>query len=221
MKEMNNSIIIFGTGGHAKSVIRIIEVEAKWHIYGLLVDSKYANEDNSVLDYSIIGNRDDITQLQQDKNITKGFVAIGNNRLRATITDDLESKGINLIPIIHPTAIIMTDAAIGSGTMIHAQAILGADCQIGSNAIISAMVMVGHDSHIGEYVHLTPGVLVGGGATIGDFSFLGMGAAVLPNVKIGRNVQVGANAVVHKDLDDNVIVVGNPARVIKRNIPFI
>lgn len=221
MKEMNNSIVIFGSGGHAKSVISIIEAEAKWQIYGLLVDSQYSNEDNNILGYNIIGNRDNIAQLQQDTNITKGFVAIGNNSLRAKITDDMISKGISLIHIIHPTAIVMANVTIGSGTMVHSQAVIGADCQIGNNAIISAMTVVGHDSHIGEYAHLTPGVLIGGGATIGDFSFLGLGAAVLPNVKIGRNVQVGANAVVHKDLDDNVIVAGNPARVIKRNVPLI
>lgn len=211
---MNKSIVIFGSGGHTKSVISIIEAESKWQIYGLLVDSQYSNEDKYVLGYNIIGNRDNIVQLQQDTNITKGFVAIGNNNLRAKITDDM-------IRIIHPTAIVMANVTIGTGTMVHAQAVLGADCQIGNNAIISAMTVVGHDCHIGEYAHLTPGILIGGGATIGDFSFLGLGAAVLPNVKIGRNVQVGANTVVHKDLEDNVIVAGNAARVIKRNVPFI
>ena len=51
---------------------------------------------------------------------------------------------------------------------------------------------------------------------IGRYSFIGAGARVLPGVQIGRNVIVGANAVVTKDIPDYTIAVGIPARVIKR-----
>jgi len=214
MTKNNSHIIIFGAGGHAKSVISIIEAESKWQIHGLYVDCGSKRKNDSILGYEIIDNE---TQLQK-ANITRAFVAIGDNHVRAKITNKIMREGISLIHTVHPLAIVMTDFAIGSGTMIHAQAILGADCRVGSNVIISAMVCVAHDSYIGEYAHLAPGVLIGGGATIGDYSFLGMGATVLPNVTIGTNVQVGANSVVLKDLEDNVVVVGNPARVIKRNI---
>ncbi len=219
MKETKNQIIIFGTGGHAKSVISIIEAEAKWQIHGLLVDPEYRNEENNLLGYKIIGDRSNLIQLQQ-ANITRGFVAIGDNQLRAKITDDLISKDMSLIHIIHPASIVMTKSSIGDGAMIHAQAILGPDCQIGRSTIISSATLVGHDSCVGDYSHLAPGVIIGGRATIGDFSFLGLGAVVLPKVKIGRNVQVSANSVVHKYLGDNVVVVGNPAVVVKRNIPI-
>ena len=218
MKKTNTKIFIFGTGGHAKSVISIIEAQARWEISGILDDPGYQKKDFDVLGYKIVGYRNDMSHLQQ-ANIMSAFVAVGNNHDRAKITDDLISKGVRIIHIIHPAATVMTNLPIGDGTMIHAQAVIGADSRIGKGAIISALTVVGHDSYIGDYVHLTPGVLLGGGVTIGDFSFLGLGAVVYPGVKIGKNVKVGANCVVNKDLEDNVIVAGNPARVIKRNIP--
>lgn len=55
-----------------------------------------------------------------------------------------------------------------------------------------------------------------GSITIGDNVFIGANAQVLYDVKIGNNVIVAAGAVVNKDVPDNTIVGGVPARVIGR-----
>jgi acetyltransferase-like isoleucine patch superfamily enzyme len=51
---------------------------------------------------------------------------------------------------------------------------------------------------------------------IGRGAFLGLGAIVLPGVRIGENGYVGAGAVVTEDVPDRCVVVGNPARVVRR-----
>ena len=51
--------------------------------------------------------------------------------------------------------------------------------------------------------------------TIGDNCWLGGHVTVLPGVTLGENVVVGAGSVVTKSFGDNVVIVGNPARVIK------
>lgn len=53
---------------------------------------------------------------------------------------------------------------------------------------------------------------------IGDNCVVGISAIILPGVRIGNNVIVGAGSVVTKDVPSNVIIAGNPARVIKTNI---
>ena len=98
MKKEKPKIVVFGTGGHTKSVIRIIEAEAKWDIYGLLDDFGYQDEVNDILGYKIVGYRNDISHLQAAK-IVHGFVAIGDNNIRAKITNDLISKGIKITTI--------------------------------------------------------------------------------------------------------------------------
>ncbi|KAJ2355183.1 hypothetical protein IWW50_003465 [Coemansia erecta] len=50
---------------------------------------------------------------------------------------------------------------------------------------------------------------------IGNNVWVGGGAIILPGVTIGNNVTVGAGSVVTKDVPDNVVVVGNPARIVK------
>jgi len=51
--------------------------------------------------------------------------------------------------------------------------------------------------------------------SIGDNSFIGFGSHINPGVKIGKNCVVGARSVVTKDIPDNCVVAGNPARIIK------
>ena len=53
-----------------------------------------------------------------------------------------------------------------------------------------------------------------GKVTIGNNVFIGMQTTILKGVKIGNNVIIGANSLVNKDIPNNVVVAGNPAKVI-------
>jgi serine O-acetyltransferase len=50
---------------------------------------------------------------------------------------------------------------------------------------------------------------------VGDNCYIGLDAKILGPVRIGNNVTIGANAVVTKDIPDNVIVAGIPAQIIR------
>lgn len=56
---------------------------------------------------------------------------------------------------------------------------------------------------------------------IGSYSFIGCGAIIMPNITVGNHAIVAAGSVVTKDVPDNCIVAGNPAKVIKTNIETI
>lgn len=49
---------------------------------------------------------------------------------------------------------------------------------------------------------------------IGENTFIGMGAYIMPNVKIGNNCVIGARSIVTKDIPDNSVVVGSPAKIL-------
>lgn len=81
--------------------------------------------------------------------------------------------------------------------------------------------------HIGSYVEITGGCSIlthdasrkiKGDVYIGDNCFIGIRTIILPNVRIGNNCIIGAGSVVTKDVPDNCIAAGNPARIIKTNI---
>lgn len=83
---------------------------------------------------------------------------------------------------------------------------------IGDNVTLAPNVTIlSHDAS--SQVHL--GYTRLGLVTIGDNVFIGAGTIVLPGVKIGSNVVIAAGSVVNRDVPDNSVVAGTPARVIK------
>jgi serine O-acetyltransferase len=85
----------------------------------------------------------------------------------------------------------------GIGVVLHAR------CKIGDNVNIGTNVTIGGKS--GNYD--VP--------IIGNNVYIATGAKVLGPIKIGNNVTIGANAVVIKDVADNMVVAGIPAKIIK------
>jgi serine O-acetyltransferase len=86
---------------------------------------------------------------------------------------------------------------------------------IHSNGIvINGSVRGGHDVKIEHQV--TIGAERGDSPVLGDDLFIGAGAKIIGAVKVGSGVRVGANAVIVKDVPDNVTAVGVPARYIQR-----
>ena len=83
--------------------------------------------------------------------------------------------------------------------------------EIGNNVTFSIRVTVlAHDASTKKSLGYTKI----GRVVIGDNVFVGANATVLPNVIIGNNSVIGANSVVSKDVPENCVVAGNPARVI-------
>lgn len=82
---------------------------------------------------------------------------------------------------------------------------------IGSNVTLAPRVIIlAHDASTKRIIGYTKI----GNVSIGDYSFIGAGSIILPNVKIGNHVIIGAGSVVTKDIPDNSVAAGNPAKVI-------
>ena len=106
---------------------------------------------------------------------------------------------------------------------------IGNDCHIGciNKIIISNNVLIASKVFITDHFHgdtsvdslkIPPNfrkVISKGPVIIEDNVWIGEGVVIMPNVRIGRNAIVGANAVVTKDVPENTVIGGNPARIIK------
>jgi serine O-acetyltransferase len=110
-----------------------------------------------------------------------------------------------------------------TGIEIHPGAIIGPRLFIDHGM----GVVIGETAEIGANVTVYHGVTLGGVSlqpgkrhpTIEDNVVIGAGAKVLGAIRIGKNTRIGANAVVVKDIEPDMVVVGIPGRPVHREGP--
>lgn len=195
---------IYGASGHAKVIMDI--ARSKGIKIGQLVDD---NETLTHLQGHPINHSPDVEFLKGDV-----VVAIGNNSTRKKIAKKIKCKYHKAIA--HRSAVIAEDAQLGEGTVIMANASINSSVCIGEHCIINTGATVEHDCVLEDFVHISPNAALAGNVKVGEGTHIGIGAIVIPGIKIGKWVTIGAGAVIIKDVPDEVVVVGNPGRIIEK-----
>lgn len=152
------------------------------------------------------------------KRLLLGVIRVPTKR--AVFNAFTETHGIqrtDYYTLFHPSAIISTQSDIGSGVFIGPGSIISPYVRLGNIVTINRKVSVGHHTEIGEFATLNPGCNIAGGSEIGAFSTIGMGANIFDGVNVGKNSIIGAGSVVTKDIPDNVVVFGIPAKIVREN----
>jgi len=110
--------------------------------------------------------------------------------------------------------IIGDDVEVGSGTCIDRGAL--GDTIIGKGTKIDNLVHIAHNVEIGKNCLIVALTCLGGGVIIEDNSYVGIGASIRNQMKIGEKAFIGMGAVVVKDVEPGITVIGNPAKPMKR-----
>jgi UDP-perosamine 4-acetyltransferase len=213
---MKPKVIGLGAGGHAKVLIEALGELDTCEIVGLL-DANPGLHGRMVLGMPVLGGDEMMPQLAQ-RGVTHfllGLGSTGDSTMRRRLFQRAIECGLEPVGVIHPGAWVSVSAKIGRGTCILACAVVNADARLGENIILNTGSIVEHDCVIGAHTHVATGAALAGGVSVGEGSLIGIGASVRQNIRIGRNVVVGAGAVVVKDVPDEVVVAGVPARVIR------
>lgn len=170
--------------------------KAKWFVGTLLTKWKYG----SVGNHSYIGPA---LFIQRNKNLFVGENVRIYPGMRAEMTTE---KGT-----------IKIGDNVSVGQHFHAVS-YDRELLIGNNTTISANVFVSnvdHDYHVLN-VHSLDQKMIVKDTIIGEYCFIGYGAVILPGTKLGKQCIVGANSVVKGEFPDYCVIVGNPARIIRR-----
>ncbi|GED67585.1 pilus assembly protein [Brevibacillus reuszeri] len=201
-------IIVLGGGGHAKVVMEVLQLRNQ-EIIGFTDPLT----ESTILGISWLGNDEIVnTYSPEDILLVNGLGSVCNNTRRKRLFHFWKEKGFSFANVIHPSAIVSTNAILDEGVQIMAGAVIQAGVRTGSNSIINTRAAVDHDTSIGKHVHIAPGVTLSGGIIIEDDTHVGTGAVVIQGLTIGRNSMVAAGAVVVKDVPADSKVAGVPAR---------
>ena len=193
---MKDKLIIIGASGHGKVVADIAIKINKWQSITFLDDDESIK---TSMGLEVIGKTADAFINKDEADF---FVAIGSNITRGKIQEKLIEQGLNVVSLIHPSAIIGTDVEIGIGTAVMAGVVINSSSRIGKGCIINTSSSLDHDNMIEDYAHISPGVKVAGTVKVGKGSWIGIGSVISNNVNICSGCKVGAGAVVVKDITE-------------------
>lgn len=195
---------IIGAGGHGK-VIADIALNCGYENIAFL-DADESR--TSCLGFPVYGpSLDEEAYRNEDF-----FVAIGNAEVREHMFEELDERGLSLVSLIHPTAVIGREVRIGRGTVVMAGTVINPDTTIGEGCIINTGATVDHDNCLSDFVHVSVGAHLAGMVSVGKGTWVGAGAVVSNQISLCGGCMIGAGAVVVKDIREPGVYIGVPAR---------
>ena len=210
-----SKLLVLGAGGHSKVVAETALASGFATSLAFLDDlTTSVTPFPLLLGWPVIGPLSLSLQTEVLSQFDSAVVAIGDADLRLHWIHQLQTAGFCLPVLILPTALVSPSSQLGPASVVFAHAAVQAHVSIGTGAILNTGCSVDHDSQLADGVHLCPGSRLAGEVNVGSRTLIGIGASVIQQVRIGSDVTVGAGAAVVRDVPNNVIAVGVPARVL-------
>ncbi len=214
-------IIVIGTGQQAKVTIDNIEEQNKYEIFGLIESDNKNNSVNNIYGYNIVCSDSEIENLLNDNEDILGYIlgigigVDGSLKIRNKLANKLD-KILEPVNIIHPSANVSRRAKIGKGNIIEAFSKICNDSIVGDHCLIQSFSSINHDQIIGNNTMIACNVTLAG-KKIGNNTIIAEGSSIGFKKNIGNNCLVMDGSVLTKNMPDDHIAYGNPAKVIKKN----
>lgn len=205
------SLIIIGGGGFARECIWLLsQINAHRPMLKLRgIVAPEAPDWNTDIPY--LGTDESVIASQKDNCCF--VIAIGDPKIRQSISKKFEQASFKAISLIHPQVSVAPSVQIGLGSIICAGVQLTVNLTIGRHCIVNLNTTIGHEARLGDFCTLSPGTNISGAVELGNNCFLGSGVNVLPGRKITAHSTIGAGAVVTQHLQLPGVYVGIPAKL--------
>jgi sugar O-acyltransferase (sialic acid O-acetyltransferase NeuD family) len=186
-----NPLLLIGCGGHARSLIELIESAADWRIHGLVGFPEQVG--SRVLGYPVIGCDADLPALRAE--CSAAVLAIGqlpDPAPRQRLAAELEQLGFQFPVLTSPHAVVSRHAQLGPGATVGHGVIVNAGAVVGAQCILNSRALIEHDVQIGDHCHISTGVLLNGGVRVGSGSFIGSGTMLREGLDLPPLTVIGA-----------------------------
>ena len=223
--------VVFGAGGHARSVVDVLERLGE-SVVAVVGDAR-----GRAWHVDVLADEEETLERVVREGL-RAAVAIGapaprmavlarlgaqpsESRVQNVPAPSAHSSGsgpdvsstVQFAPaVVAVTATVAPDVQLGAGSVVLEHAHVGPTTRLGAGVIVNTGAIVEHDCVVGDGGHIAPGAVLLGSASMGAACLVGSGARILPGVTVGSDVTIGAGAVVTRDVPDGVTITGVLAR---------
>lgn len=200
------AVIIYGGGGHGKSLIDLVRSLGTYKLVGVVDDGLPRGQ--VIMGVPVLGGAEVLPGLQaQGVCLAVNAVGgIGDISVRVRVFRKLAQAGFACPTVAHPSAVIEPSAVLSAGVQVFPHAYVGSDARLGYGAIVNTGAIVSHDCNLGDYANISPGALLAGGVQVGSGALIGMGVTVNLGVRVGVGARLGNGATVKTDVPDKGVV---------------
>jgi len=209
-------MLIIGAKGFAKELFEVILQNGPPNSIAFYDDVSEEAPSSLFRGYQVLRNAEAAADYLHDTDQSFAL-AVGNPQTRQALFAKFVDLGGKPVTIISPFAKIgKIDNEIGDGCNILTNAVIESGNSIGKGCLIHVGALVSHDVVVGDFCEISPHANLLGGVQIGECCSIGTAAVILPRITVGNNCVVGAGAVVTKNVPDDTIVIGNPAKPLSK-----
>ena len=202
-------IILIGGGGHALSLLEMIEDNSIFAGYVDLLS-------NTNMPIPYIGNDEEMlkTYPPSEYEVHHALVYAKDVDLKLRLHMIQKYAEYKVVSFKAASSVITKQSMIGEGSAIFHGAIIN-NSTIGNNCIINTGAVIEHNSVLGNNVFVGPNATVCGNVKIGDNVLVGAGSVIREDVSICSNVVIGLGSVVVKDIVMPGVYYGIPVKFVK------
>lgn len=142
-------------------------------------------------------------------------IAIGEPSVRKAVFSKVIDAGYHCAILVHPDVNIPANAELKQGVIVQTRAVISCNTIIQENTFIQIAACIGHNCNVGAHNVISTNVVLAGACRTGEAVYIGIGVPIKESIEIGENSVIGMGSVVLRDIPENVIAMGNPARPMK------
>ena len=215
-----HKLVILGTGGTCRDILdtvldlNTVQGGTGFDCIGFLDDDP-ARRGTEVQGVPVLGPLSSARDLP-DCLFVNGIGSPGNFWRKEAIIASTGLPADRFATLVHPTASVSRTALLGRGVVIFQHVSVTTNVRIGDHVTILPNSIVSHDDWIEDYTSVAGGVCISGNVHVGRSCYLGTRSALMSGILIGDGSLVGMGSVVLHSVEPHSVVVGNPARLLRR-----
>ncbi len=217
---MGKKVIILGGIGNGSVIANAIvdaniRGDGKWEFAGYLNDRVAAG--GEIEFHPVLGKISDWKKFaDQGCFFINTIYRIDGQQQRIDLFENLNIPDDRLATFVHPLTYVAPNAHLGPGTVVMPHAAISSAAMLAKGCLVMVGATVLHNTRIGRYCHLAAQCCVGANMSIADGVHIGLNATTRENLTIGRNSTLGMGSVLTKNMGENEIWAGNPARFLRK-----